>query len=67
MASNDIVFHGPRFSGDGKLLRPARVTVLHNGLLVQDNVEILGPTATDAGRVAKLVAWVWRKSLLTLA
>jgi hypothetical protein len=45
--SYDIVFHGPRFSGDGKLLRAARVTVFHNGLLVQDNVEIQGPTATD--------------------
>lgn len=44
--SYDIFFHGPRFSEDGKLLRPARVTVLHNGLLVQDNVEIQGPTAT---------------------
>lgn len=44
--SYDIIFHGPRFSGDGKLLWPARVTVLHNGLLVQDNVKILGPTAT---------------------
>jgi hypothetical protein len=45
--SYDIVFHGPRFGGDGKLLRAARVTVFHNGLLVQDNVEIHGPTATD--------------------
>jgi hypothetical protein len=41
----DIVFHGPRFDKDGKLLRPARVTVLHNGVLVQDNVELSGPTA----------------------
>lgn len=41
----DIVFHGPRFSKDGKLLRPARVTVLHNGVLVQDNVDLTGPTA----------------------
>lgn len=40
----DVVFHGPRFSAD-KLLRPARVTVLHNGVLVQDNVELTGPTA----------------------
>jgi 3-keto-disaccharide hydrolase len=41
----DIVFHGPRFSGDGKLVSPARVTILHNGVLVQDNVDLTGPTA----------------------
>lgn len=41
----DIVFHGPRFAKDGKLTRPAHVTVLHNGVLVQDNVELTGPTA----------------------
>jgi len=40
----DIIFHGPRFDQDGKLLHPARVTVLHNGVLVQDNVELSGPT-----------------------
>lgn len=43
--SYDIVFHGPRFDAYGKLLRPARVTLLHNGVLVQDNVEPTGPTA----------------------
>jgi hypothetical protein len=43
--SYDIVFHGPRFDAAGKLLRPARVTVFHNGLLAQDNVELTGPTA----------------------
>jgi hypothetical protein len=41
----DIVFHGPRFGKAGELLHPARVTVLHNGALVQDNVELTGPTA----------------------
>jgi hypothetical protein len=41
----DIVFHGPRFHGDGSLSRPAFVTVLQNGVLVQDHVEIMGPTA----------------------
>jgi len=46
--SYDIVFHGPRFDKAGKLLRPARVTVLHNGVLVQDNVELTGPTAHKA-------------------
>lgn len=41
----DIVFHGARFDREGKLTRPARMTVLHNGVLVQDNVELSGPTA----------------------
>jgi hypothetical protein len=41
----DIVFHGPRFGSDGKVTRPARVTVLHNGVLVQDGVTLTGPTA----------------------
>ena len=40
----DIIFHGPRFAS-GKLQRPARITVLHNGVLVQDNVALTGPTA----------------------
>jgi len=43
--SYDIVFHGPRFDKEGKLIRAARVTVLHNGALVQDNVKLSGPTA----------------------
>lgn len=43
--SYDIVFHAPRFDSSGKLARPARVTVFHNGVLVQDNVEIRGRTA----------------------
>jgi hypothetical protein len=44
----DIVFHGARFDASGQILRKARVTVLHNGVLVQDNVEIMGPTAHHA-------------------
>jgi hypothetical protein len=40
----DIVFRRPRFSVNGELLQPARVTVVHNGVLVQDAVEIRGPT-----------------------
>ena len=43
--SYDIVFHGPRFDAAGRLTRPARMTVLHNGVLVQDEVELTGPTA----------------------
>ena len=41
----DIVFHRPRFAADGKLRQPARVTVVHNGVLVQDEVQLTGPTA----------------------
>jgi hypothetical protein len=39
----DIVFEGPRFDAAGKLLKPARVTVFHNGVLVQHAVEYIGP------------------------
>jgi hypothetical protein len=42
--SYDIVFHGPRFDAAGSTLRPARMTVFLNGVLVQDARELLGPT-----------------------
>lgn len=41
----DIIFHRPHFDSNGTVVRPARVTVLHNNILVQDNVQIMGPTA----------------------
>ncbi|ASB48763.1 3-keto-disaccharide hydrolase [Alkalitalea saponilacus] len=40
----DIFFIAPRFNDDGSLKSPAYVTVLHNGILVQNHVELLGPT-----------------------
>lgn len=40
----DIIFHAPRFSEDDKIISPARVTVLHNGILVQNHAEIFGTT-----------------------
>jgi hypothetical protein len=40
----DIIFTAPRFNADGTLLYPARVTLLHNGVLVQNNVSLIGPT-----------------------
>lgn len=46
--SYDIVFVAPRFSSDGKLLRPARITAFHNGVLVQHDVELTGPTPNGA-------------------
>ena len=42
--SYDIIFMAPRFSEKGRLISPARITVFHNGVLVQNNVELLGPT-----------------------
>lgn len=42
--SYDIVFRRPHFDADGGLVRPARATVFHNGILVQDNVVLTGPT-----------------------
>jgi hypothetical protein len=41
----DIVFRSPRFDAQGKLTRPACVTVLHNGVLVQDHYELQGETS----------------------
>src|SRR5687767_9095323 len=43
--SYDIVFVRPRFAADGKLVQRARLTVLHNGVLVQNDVTLTGPTA----------------------
>jgi hypothetical protein len=40
----DIVFRAPRFNKDGSLLSPARLTVLLNGVLIQNNVELKGGT-----------------------
>ena len=44
----DIVFHRPRFDKDGNLVTPARFTVLFNGILVQDNAVLTGPTVFRA-------------------
>jgi len=40
----DIVWRAPRFDADGNLVKPATITVLLNGVLVQDHTEVLGPT-----------------------
>ena len=42
--SYDIVWNAPIFNDDGSLKSAARVTVLHNGILIQNNVEIKGET-----------------------
>ena len=40
----DVVFIAPRFSENGRVITPARITVFHNGILVQNNTEIWGGT-----------------------
>ena len=42
--SYDIIFMAPRFDDDGTLARPATFTVLHNGVLIQNHVTVIGET-----------------------
>ncbi|MDP2984352.1 MAG: DUF1080 domain-containing protein [Candidatus Latescibacter sp.] len=50
----DIIFHAPKFDSAKKVTQKARVTILHNGVLIQDNVEIGstpgGPRSAEAPR-----------------
>ncbi|RPI29007.1 MAG: DUF1080 domain-containing protein [Acidobacteria bacterium] len=39
----DIVYHMPRFQ-DGKVVKPATASVFHNGVLLHEKREFLGPT-----------------------
>jgi len=41
----DIAFRRPRFAASGTLEAPARITLIHNGILVQNNEEPFGPTS----------------------
>ncbi|MDQ8187744.1 DUF1080 domain-containing protein [Pelagicoccus sp. SDUM812002] len=43
--SYDMIFTAPRFSEKGTLVSPALLTLLHNGVLVQHNAVLQGPTA----------------------
>ncbi len=40
----DIIYTAPRFNANGTFFTPPTVTVLHNGVLVQNNVALRGPT-----------------------
>jgi hypothetical protein len=40
----DVIWTAPRFNEDGSVKSPARVTVLHNGVLVQNNYTLVGDT-----------------------
>ena len=41
----DIIYHAPRFNEQKQMVEPATMTVLQNGVLVQDHVELKGGTA----------------------
>ncbi|NLO03452.1 MAG: DUF1080 domain-containing protein [Bacteroidales bacterium] len=40
----DIIYTAPRFNKDGTYFTPPVVTVLHNGVLIQNSVKLRGPT-----------------------
>jgi len=40
----DITFRAPRFNDNGEKIHGALLTVLHNGVLIQDEAEAKGPT-----------------------
>ncbi len=40
----DIIYHAPEFNEAGEKIKSGTLTVFHNGVLVQDNVEIQGTT-----------------------
>lgn len=40
----EIFFTAPRFNDDQTLKTPGYITVVHNGILIQDHVELKGPT-----------------------
>lgn len=49
----DIIFTAPRFNIDGSKKMPGYFTVFHNGVLIQNHVEIKGPT--QAGNEKTLI------------
>ena len=47
--SYDIIYMAPRFNSNGETEIPARITVLQNGVLVQNNFIIKGTTYDESG------------------
>ena len=39
----DILYTAPRFDDAGKLLSAVRLTIFHNGVLIQNNIKLTGP------------------------
>jgi hypothetical protein len=40
----DIIFESPRWNGQGELTKKALITVLHNGVVIQNHYELIGMT-----------------------
>lgn len=40
----DVIWTAPKFNDDGTLKTPAYITALHNGVLILNHFEVLGPT-----------------------
>ena len=40
----DVIWTAPTFNDDGSLKTPAKATVLFNGVVVENNFELIGPT-----------------------
>ena len=51
--SYDIIFEAPEYNGQGMLISPAYLTVFHNGVVVQNHVEIEGATHTPVPEYSK--------------
>jgi len=47
--SYDIVFHAPKCASDGTVEAPGSLTLLHNGVLVQDHVPVQGRRCVAEG------------------
>ena len=40
----DIIFNSPKFDNNGNCISKARITAIHNGVVIQNNYELEGPT-----------------------
>lgn len=50
--SYDIIFHRPVFDAEGKVVRRATFTVIHNGVVIQDHVVLSGGTGWNGPHAA---------------
>ena len=45
----DMIFRAPRFDEDGAMTEPARLTVMHNGIVIHNNLTLPSPTPGGLG------------------